>query len=632
MDPFPETPSDPPDESVRTERAPTLVRAEPPRPAFSGGLGQRIGDFILLRELGRGGFARVYLAHQVSLERRVALKVSRIPSRGEGQTLGSLEHDHIVKVYAEFADAESGQHGLVLQYIPGASLAEVLGQLYKDGRRPTQGAEILQAIDMLARDEVEFDPIALRDRDILARSDYVAGVCRLGARLAEGLAFAHARGILHCDIKPGNILLNRYGRPLLVDFNVSVPIRDEKGEKPLGGTMLYMAPEQLAAFARLPGGDARKVDQRSDLYALGLVLLEMLLGRLPQRRSTTHVSHSADQVLTWKQKQPEEWLPEHLNIPIVIWRILRRCLDPDPDQRYASCADLAKTLHHAAIRADAVANLPPDSRLAAAARRRPIVTLLSLVLLPQIIGTIVNISYNESQLNLTPEQLAVFPNLVLGYNSIAYPICVLLGWFVLRPLVGNLNKPEVLAAMPIAELDRLRRHSLRLGSYAIGLAFLGWIPGGFIFPIVLHVLTGPPGWILYAHFLTSFTLSGFIAMIYSYFGAQYVVLRGIYLRLVHAEQQPHEVRRELDNLLGLVGLFQVLAALVPLTGAVLLLSLASGYLTIAFRVLVVALIIAGMIGLGIAVYVSHSLREIVAILKGPGAEPPKRGTETAYFG
>ena len=111
------------------------------------------------------------------------------------------------------------------------------------------------------RDEVDFDPASLRDRDVLARSDYLTSVCRLGARMAEALAFAHARGILHCDVKPANILLNRYGRPLLADFNVSVRSRAEDEPHPMGGTLLYMAPEQLAAFSHLPGGDARNVDR-----------------------------------------------------------------------------------------------------------------------------------------------------------------------------------------------------------------------------------------------------------------------------------------------------------------------------------------------------------------------------------
>src|SRR5688500_12131147 len=89
--------------------------------------GQRIhDDFVILRQLGRGSFARVYLVQQVSLDRQVALKISDRPSIGEAKTLAGLEHDHIVKVYSEFADPRTGKYCLCLQYVPGTTLAHVI--------------------------------------------------------------------------------------------------------------------------------------------------------------------------------------------------------------------------------------------------------------------------------------------------------------------------------------------------------------------------------------------------------------------------------------------------------------------------------------------------------------------------
>lgn len=590
---------------------------------------QRLGDFVLLRELGRGSFARVYLAHQVSLERRVALKLTRTPNRGEGQTLAGLEHDHIVKVYAEFSDPPTGSNGLVLQYIPGTSLAEVLNLLFREGCRPEQGADILRAIDQLARDEVGFDPAALRDRELLARGDYLSSICRLGARLAEALAFAHARGILHCDVKPANILLNRYGRPLLADFNVAVPLRPESGGDHylLGGTVLYMAPEQLAAFARLPEGDPRQVDRRADLYSLGLVLLEALTGKLPHRPSTS--SRLTERVLEWKRQGPDHWFPDVAPVPALLWRVLRRCLDPDPGKRYSSGTDLARALHHAADLVEAPRHLA-EAGLAGFTRRHPIAALLIVALLPHLIGTVVNIVYNAGQISLRPDQERVFSSLVVWYNLTVYPICLFLGWGVLGPVVRLLSRRDELTALPAEELDQLRGRALNLGSWAILLALLGWLPGGIVFPLVLHVTTGWPGEEVYLHFLMSFTLSGLIAVVYSYLGAQYVILRALYPRLVHAELDPAQVRAELGQTVRWVGWFQVLAALVPLTGAILLLTLGPGEMSLVFRFLVVALILAGMVGLGIAVWVAHSLRELVTLLSGPqGGRAHEEGT---YFG
>lgn len=606
----------------KTEKA-----ADLPAAASVAAPPQRIGDFLLLRELGRGGFARVYLAHQVSLDRRVALKIARQPSRGEGQALAGLEHDHIVKVFAEFSDPASGTSGLVLQYIAGTSLAEVLPRLYRDGNRPTQGADILRAIDLLARDEVGFDPAALRDREVLSHGDYLTSVCHLGARLADALAFAHARGILHCDIKPGNILMNRYGRPLLADFNVAVPTRDSGDHSLLlGGTVLYMAPEQLAAFRKLPGGDVRKVGPRSDLYSLGLVLLEMIAGRLPVNPSL----NTAAAVLVWKQQRPEEWYPDGISIPPVLWRVLSRCLAPEPADRFSSGVELAAALRHAAQLLEAGSHLATDSGLARLTYRRPIAVLLALVLLPHVVGSVVNIIYNENQVVLREEQQGAFLSLVIGYNLIVYPLCVLVAWSVLWPLVRALGRPSALLTMPTRELDRLRRRTLSLSNWAIVLALLGWLPGGFIFPVALHLATGALAEGTYFHFLLSFTLSGLIALVYSYFAAQFVMLRGLYPRFVHAETDPQQVQRELDRAVRGALLFQVLAALVPLTGAVLLLTLGPKEMTLVFRFLVVAMILAGMAGLGIAVWATHSLRAQVQVWKGVHRRTAR--PEGAFFG
>lgn len=609
--------------SDRTERAPTLVGSSSGPPGTPpSNLGQ-LGDFVLMRELGEGGLAKVYLAHQLSLDRKVALKVSHVPSRGEGQILAGLEHDHIVKVFTEFHDPVTNQHGLVLQYIPGTNLSKVLETLFRGNKVPQHGTDILGVIDALAKEEVDFDPGALRDREVFQRGDYVATVCRLGSRLAEALAFAHGRGILHCDIKPANILLTPYGRPLLVDFNVAVPSGGSEGASTFGGTMRYMAPEQLARFVRDVDETASPIDYRADLYGLGLVLTELLLGRIPSLPTTPEGRIDTKALLASKRGMPEDLLEgEQSKLPPQVWRVLRRCLHPKGTERYASGAELAGALRQAADRYEAEHRLPPAGPLCRLALRMPVLTLLMLTLVPHLVGTVVNIAYNSTQIPLSKPQRDFFVGIILYYNLVAYPICLALGWLVLRPIYEASKRISEWPTWPVVDLNRVRQKTLNLGKWAVAFALVGWLPGGVFFPLCVHVAVGSVGWDIFGHFLLSFTLSGLIALIYSYLGVQFVVLRSLYPRLMHAEQLPGETEMELQPILRTLGIFQFLAALVPLVGAIFLVALAPQEFTLIVRLLVAGLIGAGLLGLGAAVLVTGYLRNIAGVLMGRSERHP----------
>jgi hypothetical protein len=168
------------------------------------------------------------------------------------------------------------------------------------------------------------------------------------------------------------------------------------------------------------------------------------------------------------------------------------------------------------------------------------------------------------------------------------------------------------------QVARVRRLALRLPLWAIVLSCLGWLPGGLLFPLGLHLLADPVRPEVFGHFLVSFTLSGLIALTYSYFAVQFVVLRLFYPRLwVDAQNIRSLARAELKPVGRWLGLFQLFAGLIPLAGAILMIGVGPDQLTLTFRLLVVGLIALGMAGFGAALLASSRLhRTLTAFLGG----------------
>lgn len=599
-------------ESAGAQCAVTSTQADAsprgPLPRFRAG--ERFGDFLILRELGHGGFATVYLALDVPLERRVALKVSEIRGLGEGRVLAELEHEHIVQVYAQFTHGETGKHCLCLQFVPGTTLAKVIERLHRKGHSPQQGIEILQAIGLDAREEVLFDPAGLRNMEVLAHCGFAPAVCQIGRQLAEALHFAHRRGVLHCDIKPANVLMNPFGRPLLADFNVSVEYDESRPSKSVGGTIVYMSPEQLAFHLRERD---QRVDERSDIYSLGVLLFELLTGRLPfeatgaeTERDLLRRRRAFDPTVPWEQER----------ISPVLERILRRCLDPQPANRYPDAGELARALGNGSELLNIDSRLPIGDRLTRWAEKWPVLMLVALTLLPHLVATVVNIAYNLIEILLEASQKIAFARVILGYNLIVYPLAITLMLRRVAPVIRGWRKIAISGAMKGAEIDSIRRDSLRLASWGMILALAGWLPGGLIFPLAIDLQAGGMTASVYAHFMLSFTLSGLIALIYSYFGIQFVVLRIIYPRLGNADTYSKEnSRTELSGVGRWFALLQILAGAVPLVGAVLLVAV-TGEMTLSFRILMTSLIVLGMAGVGIVVALTRRLSQTVRLLEG----------------
>jgi serine/threonine protein kinase/tetratricopeptide (TPR) repeat protein len=279
-------------------------------------VGTRLLHFELVEELGRGSYARVFLAKQEALANRlVVLKVTTVRTE-EPQTLARLRHTAITPVYSVHDEGEF--QVICMPYLGRTTLARVLDTL------PENRAS--RARSLLAH--------APLGEHILDRLGYADGCLWVIGELAAGLEHAHERGILHRDIKPANVLLTDDGSPMLLDFNLASTAVDPSL---VGGTLAYMAPEHLRAFM----GEAAVVDERSDLFALGVMLYEMLTLELPYN-VCTHPDglETARRQLAARRVPPKPVCVLNPAVSHAVAAILAKLLDPAPDRRYRSTREL----------------------------------------------------------------------------------------------------------------------------------------------------------------------------------------------------------------------------------------------------------------------------------------------------
>jgi len=295
-------------------------RTVPEQPADAGRL---LGDYRLLREIGRGGMAVVYEAEQISLGRRVALKVLPFAAvldpkqlqrfKNEAQAAAHLHHPHIVPVHA--VGCERGVHYYAMQYVEGQSLAVAIREMRGGGAG-----------------EGPRTPISSHGSN--RESSYIRMAASLGVEAAEALDHAHQLGIVHRDVKPGNLLVDLAGTLWITDFGLSQSRKDVgltiTGE--LLGTIRYMSPEQALA-KRAP------IDHRTDVYSLGATLYELFTLEPAFPGDDPHL---VIQDIAFK----EPMLPRRLNpaLPRDLETVLLKAMSKDPASRYATAQEMADDL------------------------------------------------------------------------------------------------------------------------------------------------------------------------------------------------------------------------------------------------------------------------------------------------
>ncbi len=305
--------------------------------------GESFLGFDLRRELGRGAFARVFLAAEPALGHRlVAVKIA-FQGAAEAETLGRLQHPHIVPIHSVHVDSASGLSAVCMPYLGQATLCDVLDRVAGCPGADVKAAVFLETARTI-RHPVQGSGGRAEPDPVLVRGDYLEGVALIGLRLAEALAYTHGQGIFHGDLKPSNVLLSPDGRPLLLDFNLSLD--EQLVARVLGGTLPYMAPEQLRALDQAGPDRVRAIDGRSDLFSLGVILYELATGRLPfgplpRDRSARELR---DEML---RRQVEGGVPVHLANPRAdkaLAEVIERCLVLEPAGRLQTAGDLAAAL------------------------------------------------------------------------------------------------------------------------------------------------------------------------------------------------------------------------------------------------------------------------------------------------
>jgi serine/threonine protein kinase len=264
---------------------------------------RRIASYTLLEPIGHGGMAVVYRARQDSLDRIVAVKIlsENLAAsneflerfRREARTAANLRHPNVITVF-DFGQDERGVPYLVLEFIEGPTLADLMDTGLDDSRVP----ELLDQI-------------------------------------AAGLDYAHGRGVIHRDIKPGNVLMTEDGRAVLADFGLAWLLEGAHLTLTGGviGTPEYMAPEQASGEG---------IDHRADVYALGVVLYEMLVGERPFVAETP-----IGVLLQHLQDPPPSVLEARPDLPLAVGGVVARALAKEPDERYASAGELARAFREA---------------------------------------------------------------------------------------------------------------------------------------------------------------------------------------------------------------------------------------------------------------------------------------------
>lgn len=378
-------------------------------------LQREFGDYELLEKLGQGGMGVVYRARQRSLDREVAVKLLAAGPwasrdfierfRREAQSAARMQHPNIVSIFEVGAHDELNYFSMAL--VRGESLAALLAR--EGPQPPRRAAALLRTV-------------------------------------AEAVDYAHRLGVLHLDLKPGNVLLDERGEPQVADFGLARRLDDTLGadSDEVSGTPSYMAPEQATA-------KARRLTPATDVYGLGAILYEMLTGRPPFLAATPQ--ETLKRVATVAPDRPRAWRSD---VPADLEAICLKCLEKDAGNRYRSAAALVADLGAFLDgRPVSVRPLSAPQRLLRAARREPrMAAALGAFVLALVVGlSATAVQWRRADANADAARDRTW---VLRAQAAQAALAEGDGFHGLRDLVANLGEMEAAGATAEAEAERQR--------------------------------------------------------------------------------------------------------------------------------------------------------------------------------
>jgi tetratricopeptide (TPR) repeat protein len=325
---------------------PAIPRTDGPADSAALAAAGTLGDFRIVREVGRGGMGVVYEAEQISMGRRVALKVLPFAAvmdprhllrfKNEARAAGSLQHPHIVPVH--FVGSERGVHYFAMQFIEGETLAALIHQL-RQSAVPDEGTTAYPPPDFAGKPDAATETVA--QQSTLAASvslkgrDHFRRVAQWGEQAAEALEHAHQTGIVHRDVKPANLMIDASGHLWVTDFGLAHVFQGEASLTMTGdlvGTLRYMSPEQALAKRVL-------IDHRSDVYSLGATMYELLT--LEPAITGTDRQELLRQIAFEEPRPPRR---VNKSIPAELEMIVLKAMEKNPADRYATAGELADDL------------------------------------------------------------------------------------------------------------------------------------------------------------------------------------------------------------------------------------------------------------------------------------------------
>ncbi len=372
-------------------------------------IGKTLGPYQVVEQIGQGGMATVFKAYHPAMDRYVALKI--LPSHftqdetfvarfnQEARTLARLEHPHILPVY-DYGE-QDGTTYLVMRYIDAGTLNDLI---LKHG-----------ALD-------------------LKQTSHIMG------HVARALGYAHSQGIIHRDIKPSNVLIDDQGNAFLTDFGIAKIVAGTAhftGTGMLIGTPAYMSPEQARG---------QEIDQRSDIYALGVMLYEMVTGRVPFDAETPLailMKHVNDPLPLPRQIKP--------GLPEILERVILKALVKLPEDRFQTAEKMAETLESAVAGLPTDVALPPLPGGATAVIPQPVPPLPESVPIPQSLSESAPASEPEppaqpapvhtprpvAEPTPSPQPRKPFPWMSWVGGAALLAFVVLMGIFILPPLLNR---------------------------------------------------------------------------------------------------------------------------------------------------------------------------------------------------